>query len=246
MTKAVNRKSASNQCMGMFAWAMLLILSSGPSAPGKAQDYLPPDPSYRPLLRKVTLFASGGIPLGEFGDNDPLAVNAGYAYPGAGAGVEYSPELVRGFGLSFCGMINIHGHDASQWKKLIPYFSYDGTDRILLWALAGPMLNLDLSPAVNLYVAGQIGPLYVNYPDLTVKDTYGEQLAIESKAVLTAGYRIGLGTAVNRLDVGIHYLYADPEFTPTYKLIFGRVSGDFLPEKKPVRILELTLGYIVH
>lgn len=208
------------------------------------QDYNPIERSSRPLFSKVKLFIIGSLPLGEFGSSNPASINSGFAYPGIGGGADYSAEVIQHCGFTISGMFVIHGYDVSGWKDLIPYWHWDGDSRVIYSLTGGVLYDIDFSPSLNLYGTAQIGILHVNYPNLILRDQLGEEATLLAQSQITTGYKLSLGASIKKVDVSMHFLYGAPEFQATYQYRLEKTL--FPPEKKPVRALMVSVGYILN
>jgi len=141
-------------------------------------------------------------------------------------------------------MANINGQDGSRWKEEIPFFSFNTSVRQIGWLLGGFMLNSHLSRWNWVYACAEAGLAYANYPELEVTDAYGYTLTIDAPAAKAIGYKLGIGAKLKRIDVGLQFLYSYPEYHPTYQI--WKYSGNFFPEKRPVKVLQLTIGYVLN
>jgi len=209
----------------------------------KAQDYIPLEPAGQSLLRKAKIYVALAQPVGEFGDNDIFSPNSGFAHTGVGVGVDYNHEIINGFGFAVSVLGSIHGYNEKEWKKELFWFSYDTESRQIYTATAGPFFDLKVFSKTMLYCTPQIGILYANYPNIRITDYTAQYIDIKAEWEVVTGYRITVGAMHNMFDFSIHFLYGDPEYSPSYR--YRRQTGDFLPEKKQVKSILFSAGLLI-
>jgi hypothetical protein len=201
------------------------------------------DVSQRPLRRSIKFYAGIGFALGEYGDNDILSDNAGFAQPGIGGGIEYTMELLRGFGIAVSGMANANLQDVKPWNKTILRAYFSGDNRAAYWLMGGIFTDYYYSSEGCLYYIGEAGLLHANFPNLTIMP-FGQELeaTFSAPSVSTMGYLLGAGISYRRYDLSLRFLYGSPEYTPAFRNQ-GQLT-ELRPETRTVNILQLSLGLI--
>lgn len=222
---------------------VLFLVLCAPAVAG-AQSYPPVESQDPGLLRKIKLIVGLAQPTGEFADNDIFSINSGYAHPGGVLGVEYDHEFVEHYGAAFSVLGQFHTQNEKEWKKEFPYFTYKTDSRQVFSAMIGPFFNTQASPDLVLFALPQIGVVYSNYPNIRITDYTIQSLDFKAEWTTTIGYKASVGAMWGMYDFGVHLLYANPEFHPQFT--YRRQSGEFLPEKKPVRAFFFTAGLVIN
>ncbi len=209
-----------------------------------AQDYLDLESSEQNINHKIKIIAGLAQPVSSFGDNDIYSSNSGFAQTGAAFGIEYNHEFIEHLGIAFTLMGNLHGYDEKMWRKDLWWWSFHSEARQVFSAMIGPLLDVKASSKLILFCYPQVGMVHSNYPNITIRDYTSQEFEYKADAKSTVGYKLSIGAMTGMYDLGIHFLYSNPEFTPQYR--YGRQTGDFLPEKKPVKVVLFTAGIIVN
>lgn len=232
---------------GYSTVVILALLVFGP-LPARSQLFPSlDDKSEAALLLRLELFAGISQPVGAFGDNDPFSEHSGFAETGVAIGVSYFSELFPGWGIAATTKVHAHAYNAKQWIKEFTgvYLSFSGDTRVLLSATVGPFAGWHLlDDEVMLYLAPQVGLLYVNYPNLTVHDWLGEHVDIAAPWRLVPGLNVNAGVMLRRYEFGVHFLLGSAEYQPAY--YYRRETGTFLSERKPVKAILLAVGIILN
>lgn len=193
-----------------------------------AQDEKPP----------VRFSLSGGIvmPQGDFGSTS--GEKGGYASTGFGGMLEMSKNMNENINWVTSVSMDINSMDANTMTNQWGHGTVTAGNYVTTWVMTGIGIESVASPTVKVYGVGQIGLLFSSFPDITLSSG-GQSITQTAKLANAFAFGIGAGLMINKLNVGLRYYTAEPEYeqSATYMGYTGTAKV-----KMPAAVLQLMLG----
>lgn len=180
-----------------------------------------------PAQEIVTVSVFSVIPSGAFAATDTK--HGGFAQPGFGAGLEYSVILPLAFSARTSVLYCVNSFNGNEYKKLINYNGYDEYTTETgyyhsLWVLTGPEFRL---PGRNAGINVQGGVVKSSYPEVRFFTDTEPQTGRKN-----SGFSPAFGATIfyetNRIEAGVRYLYARPEFVSEFDFLLTGTREKFV------------------
>jgi hypothetical protein len=186
---------------------------------------------------RFNLFGGAAFPQGDFGSTS--GQKAGYASTGYSGMLEGSMVLSDEIILVSSVLVAVNSLDASSIEDKISPIRVSAGSYFTTWPMAGIGIETAVSPSVKIYGLAQVGLLISSFPDITLS-YQGESITQTTKTATAIGLGIGAGFIINKINLGMRYYSAEPEYEQTAS--YSGVSNT-AKVKLPASVLELLIGF---
>jgi len=227
-----------------------IIPPVAPSRPPSARRLSPSEEfvnmeNYREKGNSITLFGGMALPVGDFGESNVNAPDAGFAKSGFVAGIEWNSsgqtiQAVLGTVVSFNGsdfgaVIAGVGSVSPTVTVNVESGSWTG-----IWPMFGVRVTGAISPTVRIHGEGLLGALIGLSPEITVaaRSTTGQSasVTIDRATGAAVAFGGGIGITISHFDLSVRYYAGSPEYE-------FKSNGQTLGKgKQPSSLVFVTVG----
>lgn len=190
----------------------------------------------KPKVR-VTLFGGASLPQGEFASTNTQ--EAGLATTGFTGSLEVSSRVNPALSWTSTFSFVSNSLDVEEMQKQAgSAFTVTGGSYTGIWGLTGIKFSAPVSPVAELYGQAQAGLMHSSFPDLDVT-FLGTKISQTATSSITFGFGVGAGVQLNKVNIGVRYYSAKPEYEQTAS---GGGSTAKNTVKLPMAVLLVMIG----